>query len=67
MVAALAVARIVNKDLDSVLKLQPSYVRSLEAALGGQAAASVATAGMEAVWSKEKKRLSSSTQSTMRN
>ncbi|MGD0074077.1 MAG: tRNA (adenosine(37)-N6)-threonylcarbamoyltransferase complex dimerization subunit type 1 TsaB [Candidatus Binataceae bacterium] len=39
MVAALAIARIVNKDLDSVLKLQPSYVRSLEAALGGQAAA----------------------------
>jgi len=66
-VAALAVARIVNKDLDSVLKLQPSYVRSLEAALGGQAAASVATAGMEALWSKEKKRLSSSTQLTMRN
>jgi hypothetical protein len=67
MVAALAVARIVSKDLDSVLKLQPSYVRSLEAALGGQAAASLATDGTEALWSKEKKRLFSSTRSPMRN
>lgn len=67
MVAALAGARIANQDLDSVLKLQPSYVRSLEAALGGRAAASVATAGMEALWSRKKRRLSSSTQLVTRN
>ncbi|HTY55809.1 MAG TPA: tRNA (adenosine(37)-N6)-threonylcarbamoyltransferase complex dimerization subunit type 1 TsaB [Candidatus Binataceae bacterium] len=61
MVAALGVARIASGDVDSVLSLQPSYVRSLEAALGGQAAARLETAGMEAVWSKEKRSLSSST------
>jgi len=67
VVAALAVARIANQDPDSVLTLQPSYVRSLEAALGGRAVASLATAGMEALWSNEKRSLSSSTQSTMRS
>jgi len=67
MVAALAVARIVKGDVDSVLTLQPSYVRSLKAALGGQAAACLQPAGMEAVWSNEKRSLSSSTQSTTRN
>jgi tRNA threonylcarbamoyladenosine biosynthesis protein TsaB len=67
MVAALAAARIVKGDTDSVLTLQPSYVRSLKAALGGQAAACLEPAGMEAVWSNEKRSLSSSTQPLTRN
>ena len=67
MVAALAAARIVKDYTDTGLTLQPSHVRSLEAALGGQAAASVAPAGMEAVWSNEKRSLSSSTQPSTRS
>ncbi len=68
MVAALAAARLVDNDADSILNLQPSYVRPPEAVLRSQTAASgVVTTGTEALWSEEKKSLYSSTRLTTRN
>ena len=68
MVAVLAAARLVDNNTDSILNLQPSYVRPPEAVLRSQTAeGGVVTTGTEALWSGEKKSLYSSTRLTTRN
>ncbi len=59
MIAALGAARVGLGQLDAVGSLQPLYVRPSEAELKKKHAAG--TAGLEALWSTEKKSLSAST------
>ncbi len=69
MVAALAASRLVDNEADSILNLQPSYVRSPEAVLkkSQTVGSGVVTTAMEALWSREKKSLSCITRITTRN
>jgi len=65
MIAALGAARVANGRLDSVSSLQPLYVRPSEAELKAKRPASAA--GLEALWSKEKKSSSASMQTMMKS
>jgi tRNA A37 threonylcarbamoyltransferase TsaD len=65
MIAALGAARVANGRLDSVSSLQPLYVRPSEAELKAKRPANAA--GLEALWSKEKKSSSASMQTMMKS
>ena len=69
MVAALAASRLVDNEADSILNLQPSYVRPPEAVLkkSQTVGSGVVTTAMEALWSRENKSLSCITRITTRN
>ena len=59
MIAAIGAARVARGQLDAVGALQPLYVRPSEAELKAKRPAN--TAGLEALWSTEKKSSSAST------
>jgi len=65
MIAALGAARVAKGRLDSVSSLQPLYVRPSEAELKAKRPANAA--GLEALWSKEKKSSSASMQTMMKS
>jgi tRNA threonylcarbamoyladenosine biosynthesis protein TsaB len=65
MIAALGAARVASGRLDSVSSLQPLYVRPSEAELKAKRPANAA--GLEALWSKEKKSSSASMQTMMKS
>ena len=65
MIAALGAARVAHGQLDAVGRLQPLYVRPSEAELKAKHPAN--TAGLEALWSTEKKSSSASTQTTTKS
>jgi len=65
MIAALGAARVGLGQLDAVGSLQPLYVRPSEAELKKKHAAG--TAGLEALWSTERKNLSASIPATTKS
>ena len=65
MIAVLGAARVASGRLDSVSSLQPLYVRPSEAELKAKRPANAA--GLEALWSKEKKSSSASMQTMMKS
>jgi|SRR5579875_1072465 tRNA threonylcarbamoyladenosine biosynthesis protein TsaB len=65
MIAAAGAARLAGGSTDAIASLQPLYVRPSEAELKAKCPAN--DAGLEALWSREKKSSSASTQTTIRN
>lgn len=65
MIAALGAAQVGLGELDAIGSLQPLYVRPSEAELKKKHAAG--TAGMEALWSRERKSLSESIPATTKS
>jgi tRNA threonylcarbamoyladenosine biosynthesis protein TsaB len=65
VIAALGAARVGLGEVDAVGSLQPLYVRPSEAELKKKHAAG--TAGLEALWSTERKNLSASTATTTKS
>ncbi|HKD70110.1 MAG TPA: tRNA (adenosine(37)-N6)-threonylcarbamoyltransferase complex dimerization subunit type 1 TsaB [Candidatus Binataceae bacterium] len=65
MIAALGAARVSRGQLDAAASLQPLYVRPSEAELKAKCPAG--DAGLEALWSREKKSSSANTQTTTRS
>jgi len=65
MIAALGAARMARGRLDAVASLQPLYVRPSEAELKAKRPAN--HAGLEALWSREKKSSSANTRTTIKS
>jgi tRNA threonylcarbamoyladenosine biosynthesis protein TsaB len=65
MIAATGAARVARGQLDALGSLQPLYVRPSEAELNAKRPANAA--GLEALWSREKKNSSASTRTMIKS